>query len=240
MRKKIIVFVVISALLLGLGIWQKNNIKALYMYFTTDKEAVSAVIDKQRENLKEEISKYTEDIPREFTKEEEEMIASGEISLEEAAKIILGEENEDANAPENEIKTEEVKEKPPTVQEKTPEEIKKEKESTIIKKYTAQFYSLKAYYMGQLSQIESKAKTEYASMSKEEKKNLSKATFVGKYASYALNLQSECDKKVDTLLKDMKKELKETGADIRIISTIKEAYEAEKAARKAYYLNLVG
>ncbi len=240
MRKKIVVFAIIVAILLGLGLWQKNNLKAIYMYFTSDTEEVSKILETNRENLEKEISKYSEDVPRALTKEEEELIASGELSVEDATKMLLEENNKNENVPENENPGKAETENPPLKEEKPEKDGKKNDESAIIKKYTAQFYSMKAYYMGQLSQIESKAKAEYTSLSTEEKKNLSKAAFVGKYASYALNLQSECDSKVDSLLKDMKKELKEAGADTGIITTIKEAYEAEKTARKAYYLNLVG
>ena len=239
MIKKVIILALIVAILLGIGLWQRNNIKAIYMYFTNDAEGVSAILDKNIETLEKEISKYAEDIPRALTKEEEERIASGEISIEEATEMLLKDNAEGENLPGNEKEAPYETEKIPEKEENS-EVIRKNNESAIIKRYTAQFYSMKAYYMGQLSQIESKAKSEYTSLSKEEKKNLSKAAFVGKYASYALNLQSECDSKVTDLLKNMKKELKDIGADTGIISTIKEAYESEKAARKAYYLNLVG
>lgn len=239
MKKSIIILLVIAGILLILGIWQKNNIEAIYMYFTKDATEVSEILETNKKNLEEEISKYAEDIPRALTKEEEEKIASGEMSIEEAANMLLEEETEDESKPvaEDSKEPENEKEEKPQTDEK---DDKKTKEGSIIKKYTAQFYSMKAYYMGQLSQIESKAKAEYAALSREEKKNLSKTAFISKYASYAMSLQSECDGKVESLLNEMKKELKAIGGDTKIITTIRDAYEAEKAARKAYYLSLVG
>lgn len=128
--------------------------------------------------------------------------------------------------------------KPP--QSSTATSTKKENKSApIIKRYTAELYSMKAYYIGQLSQIESRAKNEYDSMTQREKDTLSKASFIAKYAGYATTLMVECDGKVNSLLSSMKQELTDAGQDTAVISTIRQAYESEKAARKAYYLNMV-
>ena len=78
--------------------------------------------------------------------------------------------------------------------------------SDIIKKYTAKFYSLKAYYLGQLGSIESQAKSDYSALTKEQKKSLSKTAFASKYINYALSLESECDSQVESLLAEMKRE----------------------------------
>lgn len=122
----------------------------------------------------------------------------------------------------------------------TPTSTKKEnKAAPIIKRYTAELYSMKAYYIGQLSQIESRARNEFDTMDPEEKRKLSKASFIAKYAGYATTLMVECDGKVNSLLSNMKQELTDAGQDTAVISTIRQAYESEKAARKAYYLNMV-
>lgn len=116
---------------------------------------------------------------------------------------------------------------------------KENKAAPIIKRYTAELYSMKAYYIGQLSQIESRARNEFNNMNPEEKGKLSKASFIAKYAGYATTLMVECDGKVNSLLSGMKQELTAAGQDTAVISTIRQAYESEKAARKAYYLNMV-
>jgi hypothetical protein len=54
----------------------------------------------------------------------------------------------------------------------------------------------------------------------------------------AVSMESECDKKVDTLLTDMRNELAAIGADTSIVDTIEDAYIEEKALRKSYYLSL--
>ena len=257
MKKKLTVLLCIVIALAALCIWQRNNIKALYLFLSNDKEGAEAVIEKNRKDFEDKIKGYGENIPRNFTEEEESKIASGELSIEDATNMLL--EEMETNAPtedepevsvsdepikkeepskvENNVtKNEPDKKEPPKTEVKKPD---KAKEGEIIKRYTAQFYSMKAYYIGQLGGIEAQAKKEYGSLTKEQKKSLSKAAFAGKYISYATTLQSECDSKVEEMLSSMKAELAAVGGDASIISVIRQAYNNEKAAKKAYYMNLI-
>lgn len=305
MKKRYIITLSLIICIAAVCVWQKNNLEALYIFATSDREATAELIEKNKAELSELLKKYSDSVPRQLTAEEEEKIANGELSVEDAVKILLEEDEEvitpdepsvDNNAPTVKedvtaapnVKTEPPKELPkelpkpstsnpnapsspfsspvtttvpadkintqptggtsPTVKDETvgtkpsadnPSGKNKEKESAIIKRYTAELYSMKAYYIGQLNQIEGRARAEFSAMSSTEKKNLSKAAFVGKYAGYATGLLGECDGKVSSLLSQMKSELTAIGGDTSIISTIKQAYESEKAARKAYYLNMV-
>ena len=250
MKKWMIILLVFVILFTALVVWQRNNIEALYLYLTNDEEEMEQIVEKNRKELEEKIKEYGEDIPRNFTAEEEAMIASGEMTIEEATELILSESegkvpteekapNEDAE--EGGKKPEETDDtKALGKDEKESKENKKAAESEIIRRYTAKFYSLKAYYMGQLSGLEASAKSEYASLTKEQKKSLSKTAFAGKYISYASALQGECDAQVEALLSQMKSELDAVGGDSSIISTIRQTYNGEKAAKKAYYLSLIG
>ncbi len=253
MKKISIILLITAVIISALCIWQRNNIKAVYIFLTTDSESVEKLLEENKKALDDKIKTYSEYAPRNLTVEEEKKIASGELSMEEAAKLLLeGTEEEkgaesEATAPEietevkNEVEAEKPADKNVTEKNNTAEQIaeNKKKEGEIIRNYTAQFYSMKAYYIGQLSQIEAQAKKDYSAMSAEEKNNLSKTAFVNKYMGYATALQSECDTKVNSLLKSMKTELKAVNGDISIIDVIQQAYSDEKAARKAYYMNMV-
>ncbi len=257
MKKACSIILAIIILLSALCIWQRNNLKAVYLFLTNDTEDVERILEENRATLEEKVKEYGDYVTRGLTAEEEAQIASGELSVEEATKMLL----EEAEKAAEEKINEEAEKEAETVEDVVPvtpdakEPVKetekeektssqkaesdKKKEGEIIRNYTAQFYSLKAYYMGQLSQIETRAKNDYSALSKEEKKNLSKASFISKYVGYATSLQNECDGKVNSLLKSMKEELKAIGADTAIIGVIQQTYEQEKAARKAYYMNMV-
>ena len=216
MKKALCIIIAVVVLLVCLFLWQKNNIEALYLFLTKDSEGVSNYIDETQKKLEEEIKGYTEHLPRTLTEEEENMLASGELSVEDAAKILMEEPDEPEPAEKEPEKVTEVPEKvtSETTVTESKEEVKPTKENSseastgnIIKRYTANFYSLKAYYIGQLNQVEASARSEYSALSATERKNLSKAAFIGKYVGYATSLQSECDSKVEGLLADMKKEI---------------------------------
>lgn len=248
MKKRYAVLLIILVAVAALCFWQRNNIEALFIFATNDSESTEHLIEENKEKLSKELEKYSDAVPRPLTAEEEEKIASGEMSVSDAVKMLLDE---------TEAKSEEVsssgaksdknaesggKTETPSSSTTGQTVVKrndKEKENAIIKRYTAELYSMKAYYIGQLSQIEGRARSEFSAMTPAEKKNLSKAAFVGKYAGYATSLLGECDSRVNSLLANMKSELSEVGGDMSIIPTIRQAYESEKAARKAYYLNMV-
>lgn len=243
MKKRYAVLLIILLAVASLCFWQRNNIEALFIFATNDAESTRKLIDENKEKLNKELEKYSYTVPRQLTPEEEEKIASGEMSVSEATKMLIEDDThaEEAVPSGAGVKGQsgEPASKPSENTDSVKKDSSKEKENTIIKRYTAELYSMKAYYIGQLSQIEGRARAEFSAMSAAEKKNLSKAAFVGKYAGYATSLLGECDSKVSSLLASMKTELTEVGGDISIIQTIRQAYEGEKAARKAYYLNMV-
>ena len=305
--KKLVSLLIVLAAITALCIWQKNNIEALLMFISNDEEEVNKIIEDNSKELEEKIKEYAPVIPRYFTPEEEAMIASGELSIEEATALLMGENNvaEDGlNEIAEDVTEEDIDEADETneaigVEEKeslvktepgkvttgktdsgktdsgktepgkvttgktdsgktepgkvttgktdsgktgagtalttnTPSE-----ESNIIKKYTAQFYSLKAYYSGQLSSLESQAKSEYINARKNKQSGVTKTSVAAKYIGRATSLQSECDGKVSALLSNMKAELKAIGGNLSVVDTMKSAYESEKAARKAQYMNMM-
>ena len=74
----------------------------------------------------------------------------------------------------------------------------------------------------------------------EEKRNLvGKQELVTKYMGTALSLMNQCDAQVNELLSGLEKSLKKLNGDTAIIKTIRDAYENEKALKKAYYLKLL-
>lgn len=234
--RKWIILIALLLLSAALCLWQKNNILALYLYVTYDQQQVADLIVEKQEKLQENIGQYQVALPRDLTEEEVKMLETGELTVEEATKLLLSKESEQKDhVPPEKSETSSTEaggtESPGKTEDASAE---------IIRRYVAHIYSLKAYYMGQLNQIEARARSEYGAMTAKEKKNLSKAAFLGKYISYANSLMSECDGKMTSLLSEMKSELRAVGGDLSVITTIKQSYESEKAAQKAYYMSLVG
>lgn len=203
-------------------VWQRNNISVVLTTITKTGDEIANELDDSKEKLKSEIKeKYNADLVSDFTAEEESKIIKGEISAEDAVKIL-------------EKKYEDTKKENASAQNK------RETVDKLIGDKAIELYSLKAYYLGKLGQIEAKVKKEYIAMPKEKKNLVGKQELVAKYIGTATSLLNQCDNEVNKLLKELESELKALKEDTSVVKTIRDAYEKEKALKKAYYLKLLG
>lgn len=223
-----ILFIAIMAFVVLVGafaVWQRNNISAVLTTVTKTEAEIAAELDTSKEKLASEIKeKFDTELVSDFTAEEERLIIKGEISAEDAVKIL-------------EKKYKETKK---DISVSSKENNKDNKIDELIGDKVIELYSLKAFYLGKLGQMEAKVRKEYAAFPKEKKNLVGKKELVAKYMGTATSLLDQCDKEVGKLLADLEKELKKHNADTSIIKTIKDAYENEKALKKAYYLELLG
>lgn len=209
------IFIILIVFISGLCVWQADNIKAVFNSFKYTDDQIDKMIEENRKFLDREI-KENYDIVSDFTEEDEAKILSGEMSVEEAV------EKKRAELLKTEIKdTNDVK----------------SKTNKIVSNRIIEFYSLKAYYLGQLGQMEAKVKKDYAALPKEKKNLVGKKELVSKYMSVASSLLAQCDAKMAELTTQLEKEIKAVGGDTSIIDTIKGAYENEKNLKKAYYMS---
>ena len=214
--KTILVIIVILAVLgAGFCVWQADNIKAVFDSFKYTDDQIYKMIAENRESLDKEIKeKY--DIIGDFSAEDEAKILSGEMSVEEAISKKRAEFEK--------------------IEFKDNADVKS-KTNKIVSNRIIEFYSLKAYYLGQLGQMESKIKRDYASLPKEKKNFVGKKEIVYQYMSVASSLLTQCDAKMAELTSQLEKEIKSVGGDTSIIQTINKAYENEKNLKKAYYMS---
>ena len=98
---------------------------------------------------------------------------------------------------------------------------------------------MKAYYLGQLGQLEAAVKSDYSALPENKRNIIGKKELVSKYMGRATSLMSQCDSRVESVLSELKSGLESYGADTSIIKRIRSAYENEKALKKAYYMSLV-
>ena len=219
----LIILLVVFIALAALVIWQWNTMKAVY-YFSTIKTSEEIVerIDKQKKNREEIVSQYIDGTVRDFTEEEERQIIEGTMSMEEATQLIKKEFNLSADA-EGQKKT----------------TAKKKEIDDYIAQNIIQLYSYKAYYLGQLGQIEKAAKADYKALPVKERDLVSKQAIVDKYLGTANALLIECDNKVHSIMSSIEKRLKENNMDTSIVNQIEKSYEEEKALKKAYYMSLL-
>lgn len=229
-KKKIwkrVVLVTLCVVLIAVAavtVWQWNNIKALYYFAAVgSSEEIAKEIDKNKKDREQIVSEYIEGTVRDFTEEEEKKIVSGEISVEEATEIIRQEFKESVKPSQT-----------TTASQNTKAEI-----DEFIAENIIQLYSYKAYYLGQLGQIEKSAISDYKALSPKDRTLVSKQSIVDKYIGTANALLVDCDAKVNTITDKLEKKLSQNKMDTSIVGKIKSSYEEEKALKKAYYMSLI-
>lgn len=211
----IILFVAIAVL----GVWQHENIMVLLKTSNSSSESIAKEIDNSKKAFEEEVQKQYPSVISDLTAEEEKKLIKGELSVEEAVSILTQKYEE---TPKN------------TVSKVYQAEIDK-----LVGERAIELYSLKAYYLGQLGQLEAKVKSDYLSLPKEKRNLIGKKELVTKYMSTAVGLLNQCDAKVENILSELKADIEELNGDTSIIKTIREAYKNEKNLKKAYYIKLL-
>ncbi len=218
---KIVLLSVLGVLLLSataLSIWQFDNIRAVIKGFTVDSEQIAQEMNQNKKNLEDELKKQNIEVVSDFTAEEEKQIIKGELTVEKAIEALN-------------VKYKETKKENTYTSDSAANQLIGEK--------TVELYSLKAYYLGQLGQMEKTVKSEYAALPVEKKNLIGKKDIVNRHMSTALGLMNQCDAKVAEILAELESGLKSLNADTSIIQTIQQAYETEKNLKKAYYLSLL-
>ncbi len=220
---KKIVLSVLSAILLALiavCVWQLDNINAVIKTMTSTSEQIAREMDDTKKQLEDDLKQQYPSVISDFTAEEEKKIIKGEMSVDEAVEAL----NKKYQASKKNV----------AVQKTSNAEIDR-----LIGEKTIELYSLKAYYLGQLGQMEAVVKKDYAALPKEKKNLIGKQEIVSKHMGTALGLLEQCDSQVDALLSELKADLESLNADTSIIQTIRTSYENEKNLKKAYYIKLM-
>ena len=226
-KRRIILFSVLGVLIILAVCFvaiQYDNISAAIRAFNYTDEEISKMMEDNKEKLEKELEEKVPGIVGDFTAEEEEKIISGELSIEEAVK-------------QKEQELEEKQKNTANSGSSGGSYSVDTKTNEIVSKKIIEFYSLKAYYLGQLGQLESQVIADYTALPDSKKNLVGKQEIASKYMSVATSLLSQCDARVDTLLKELEASIKEVDGDLSIITTIKNAYENEKNLKKSYYMS---
>ena len=241
--KKIVISIILAVVLIALttvGIFvyrYRSFVKILTLDTEETKQQTVSSGDSLRLELEEELGFA---IP-EFTDEEKERIANGEISasqlLTERIEQYIAEHPElfaDADAAqnaseENDGQGDADQQDQQGDQNSSGQGATAQEETTqaIVVRYTREFAALRSQYTGALDALIGAAKAEMQPGKRTET--------VARYSGEARALESSCDAEVEALLSKMSAELSRAGGDTSIVNTIRQSYASEKAAREVYY-----
>ena len=225
----LIIFLIICILIACLAIWQRKNISMLYTAVTSEREEITKKQEENNKMLVDEVNGYLDGELREPTPKEKESVEKGETQITEVYNTIIKEyidkKNEEAlNSPQTSIKAELSK-----------EDIKK-KTDELVSNAISKLYDLQTAYSARSEALIAQAENEYNSIRREGKERAeAKAHIISKYTPKVRGIQASCDSDVEGVITSLESELKEIGASLGIIKTIRQTYEKEKELKLAYY-----
>lgn len=183
------------------------------------------------------LSKLPDISVREPTDEERESLAKGELTKEELIQDLVddavvhlpNEEQEKEPTTSNDGQEDGNQGSPPS------QPIQTEYERRMAE-IMAEVYVLRDEYIITLETMYSEAE---AALSKLVNKadNEETASLVSYYLTKANDLELQCDEKIDIIVDEMKKLIKENNGDMGLVDNVIKTYATEKATKKAWYIN---
>ena len=219
--KKRYIFIPLALILIfsisALAYWQWENITALKYMLTNSAEETSQMLKENEKVINNIVEKLSDEGISALPEEAVEMMNNGELTEKDAADIISGKTTID-----------EVKNK-----KNNTDESQANSEASNISNLVAQIYSLRSSFVGKLDSLIAQAKAEWSAG------GVNKKDFISKYIGLGTSLEGQCDAQFESIISQIKEELKRTGGDESIISELKKAYKNEKTAKKASILSQI-
>lgn len=218
-----IAFVVFLILVLGatlVCIWQRNNIKALWLMVTADEQSLVERQEKQESSRQEILDKYEIGDVSDYELPEQD----GELDIQTFL--------ESTDQTGTETVTSGAVGTPEAVGPETNTESKAEN-GQVIQQCVAALYALESQYVNKLNGIIEETKSEYRALPKEEQTKSNKLALVQSKMDVLLAAESQCDGEVEMLLQRIQRELDSQGSKSGLVSEIRQAYEERKATWKA-------
>ena len=216
-RKVLYLLAAVLAVVIAIGIWQRENINA----FIISRSNTSQQLEKKSEENDKKIDAIIEQNPdldiTKLTDEQREELRTGKMTEEEALSIVLDKAKADSAA---------------LTDDGAATEIKKQRINELV----AEVYVMRDGYVARLNAIESAGRTKYNSLPAEQRTKAAKREIASECISQGSALEGQCDSKMDSILAEMTTLLKETNGDATLVSRVRGTYAEQKAITKAQYL----
>lgn len=239
----LIVLLIILAIVVALGVWQRENITSLVNSLRFSEEEIAKQLGDNQETLKK-IAEETEyiDIRKDggLTPEEEAALAAGEITEAEAVKIIRGQTTladikaEKEGQVQKPVQNTESAKPPQSSETKPAKPNKQETMTDEVSNIIAELYVVQSDFLSRLEGVGANAVAEFRASGKSKSEA---APFIEKYISIAGGLESTCDAKVSEILARLETALKKGGGDLALVDEVRQYYYKEKGLKKTYYMN---
>lgn len=206
-RILLIAAVLIVAVAAIIGIRQRENIAALCMALKYKEAELGEKEAENKEKTNALLQSVTDTQMSELSQEDAERLFRGDLTEEEAKKIVVG-ENGAAND-----------------------------KTTKIDDIVAEIYVLRAKYLSSLDNLINEAKAEVKKIPSEKRTTTTLINIGDVFIARGTALEKECDAQMEDLLEKMSAQLKKEKKDMSVISEIRSVYASEKRIKKAALYN---
>lgn len=235
------VLIIISVLLIvcvAIGIWQRENIFAVFDAVKYSQEDISTLLTDNEKIVSEALIEYPElnitDIDGDGIKALEE----GKITQEEMIDIVMGKTSfKEVMKKKEENKNSEGASAGKEYNLPETSGTSSSAGNDNVAKIVAKMYILKNSYIGRLDSLIGQAVSEFDALPPEKRTSAAKQRILASKVSRARGLESECNGRVEAVLAELANELKAQGKDLSLVSSIRKAYANEKQLRKSYYIS---
>ncbi|MBQ7901499.1 MAG: hypothetical protein IJ365_06005, partial [Clostridia bacterium] len=221
-------------------------------------------IEQQAQQSEKNVTDYLESnnigTIRPLTEEESAAVTSGEITEQDAVKIVTGsmtlEEAKQNKAEQDKAGQNNTQQQKPdsntasqpqsrpsknNTEQQQPEDDNRQQQSVdydaLISEKVAQLYIVKANFYAEFNSAWAAEKAAYLALPKEQRKKGKIAEIVKSKMGEGLAMEKKYDGQVDAIITELKELLTAAGRSTELADTVKEAYNQEKKAKKAQLIN---
>lgn len=249
-KKILCIFLAVLLLAAGaLAWWQWDNIVAVINGFRYSTEDLEEKLAQNDQKIKDTVATIPGIVVREMTEEERQALNDGTITMQELIERMTSGEGgqtppEDPVAdpkqptisestPQPTTPQPPQKEEQPQQPTKTPEQLAYEQELSAV---IAKVYVLREEFLGKLDALLAQALAEYKAMTPEQRTASNLTTFVSNYLSVGLDMEKQCDARIEAIIVELETLLQENNGDLSIAQTVYDTYVEEKSLKKAWYM----
>ena len=206
----LIVLALLLAALVGLYVWQGENIRALIKVLTTDSETIARELTDIRDQHRHELEEAAQTqiyVPA-VTPQQSEDLLDGKVTADQV-KEELG------------LTT-------PTPMAST---------ADILNQCIAELYAYKADVMGYLGGLKQEAMDEWKSLEKSQRTSAKKAEIANRGIGKCYDYEVQVDGRVQEILAIYRQKMLDIGGDPNPIDLLWNQYCEEKEAEKSYYFD---
>lgn len=223
----LIVLVVLTVAAGSLAIWQRKNIASIVVGIKETDREIERRRNENQSQLVSEVSSQLENPLRDMTEEEKQEVDKGNMTIVDVYSKIFEERKQELERSKGSTSSSNISQK---IEDKPTKD-------EIITKYMAQLYKLQNEFTAKAEATIAQGASYYEKLKKHPQDAEARASTITHFTPIVRGIESECNKKVDTAIANLKKELEEIGAETDIIGTIKATYENEKQLKLSFYAN---